>query len=510
MLPIPSCITAESLEELLMCSDSRKRWLNTLLHKAHPDSWPETVEPTDFYNVLHGFIQSPNGREKFNAAARKVEKKNRPIRFHEAIYKHLMVTHGSSEELNEIYRNLQKSSEGHTKLFRWVTENESPEAAARVVWATVPHKADKIQSVIDEVEELKGLLDPYQEYLADHEASVKARTTETPKVTKKTKSKSPQSDLGDNSVATALSKLQVAVSQLAVDSINSDQIANITKLATGLSASHKEKTTREAIHASTRNVIEDALRVLIAAGYRTEDDEFDTSLLVEKLSDDDVATASNLTGSLNAENEQIEELQKQLQQSVSAEQLASMTEAVQRRDQFCQDLENILDRGPGSDEPMAVPEDTQEPMAGVVLDPISGADDVEAGTEEQHPNDPLSSEVENSNQPAEETSKHDNTVAESDKDTGSSSQKEKSSPRIPPIAPAEEIVEAEKPCVSVECRLESYSIAGEVSKCYWLAWTNAALGAPGEISPIALQCVAAAGEIRPGVSPSITLRRGLS
>lgn len=498
MQPTPTCITAESLEKRLMCSDSRKRWLNALLHKAHPDSWPKAVDPSEFYSVLHGFIQSPNGRDRFNAAAAKVEKKNRPIRFHEAMHKHLVVTYGPSEELDEIYRNLQKSNgEGCTSLFRWVVKNCSAEEATQVVWATVPHKADKIQAVIDEVEELKDLLGPFQEYLADYEASLKARPTEPSGVIESSTSCSSQSDLKEDSVVTALSKLQVAITDLTAHSIDANQIESISRLVRDLSTAHDDKIAREAIDTSIKNVIEDALCALDAAGHQMARDKLDISRLAEGFSDDDVVSVSILTDSLITKNEQITELQKQLQENVLAEHLASMTEAVQLRDQYCQELEEVLSSSPNAGEPATISKDSGKQAPVVELDPLQSGDDGEAGAIKKEIDGLVSSEASVPGHLAEEASKPGKTETVPDKALGPAAKEEESRPPVKPVVLTNQESETELPCASIECRLESYAIAGEVSKCYWLTWASAALGDAGEISPIALQCVAAAGELAP-------------
>ena len=493
-----------------MCSDSRKRWLTTLLNKAHPDSWPNIVEPNDFYSVLHSFIQLPNGRDRFNVAAKKIEKKNRPIRFHEAMYKHLMARHGSSEELREIYNNLAKSNEGHINLFRWVAENESAEEAAHIVWSMIPQKADEIQSVIDQVKELESLLGPYAEYLAGQEASTNARTTKSSRKIDSAKSIPIQQSVEDNSVASVLPKLQEVVSQLTVESTDADQIENIMNLTSDLSAAHQERTARATIDMSIKNVIEDAYRALNDAGSVVDGANFDLPILIEKLSDDDVATTSSLTDALNVKNEKIRELQQQIQEAVSAELLAAMTDAVQCRDQYCQELKGIFGGDPASDE----------------TDVVAGHPEKRSriSVPAQHSSDEKVALVDTGDQDLDETVSAEGAAAEpvekeaqkiedaetSDMDVESTHKSTDLSRDLPSEASTDEAARKDRLYPSVEERLESYAIAGEVSKCYWLTWANAALGNPGQISPVALQCVAAAGELRPGVPPTITLRRGLS
>ena len=100
---------------------------------------------------------------------------------------------------------------------------------------------------------------------------------------------------------------------------------------------------------SIKNVIQDAYRALNDAGS-VDGAAISTPHFLLRKSDDDVATTSSLTDALNVKNEKIRELQQQIQEAVSAELLAAMTDAVQCRDQYCLELKQIFGGHPASDE----------------------------------------------------------------------------------------------------------------------------------------------------------------
>jgi hypothetical protein len=519
--PIPSCITAKSLEERLMCSDQRKRTLTKVLHKAYPKSWPSGVASENFYGILHEFLQQPNGRDRFNAVAKKLEKKNRPIRFHQAFYRHSMAKHAASEELKDICRNLSKSDDSYIELYRWLVKNDSAEEATHAVWAMVLQKSDAVKSVLDGVTELEFLLRPYADYLADQEASIKAKLVSPSVPNVSEKSSLVQKDAERKSISTVLSELQEIVAEITAETIDANQIETVAGITNELSVTLKAELTRDAIVASIIEVFEDAIQALENAGKRPVKNERGMSDLGERLTEDDISTVSTLTDSLNEKNNQIVELQSLIQENVSAENVASMTDAVQQRDRLSQDLLAKLEYDRSFDEDDDHPDVSAEQIstngAGADEDDtITDAMDKQDG-DSQSPELPHTEnevEVSNDQEIAEELDRSNGRqVAPVDASNGVGGKDVEDleiDDEEASISSPDRESQDDRPAPGVVQRLQSLASAGELSKCYWLAWAEAGLNHSVGVPPIALQCVAAAGELQPGVPPSVTLRRGLT
>lgn len=133
---VPQCLTTDDLRDALCCSEIQRRKLIPLLRRSKPDLWSSRLSEEDFYKSLLSFLSSPGARTVYRDAARRVEKKKKPLELDVAFYRAVYRQHRTDQTFLELEERIDpREISGIAEVVSWLAENDLTESAVNLVWA---------------------------------------------------------------------------------------------------------------------------------------------------------------------------------------------------------------------------------------------------------------------------------------------------------------------------------------------------------------------------------------